>query len=81
MSIKFSQEEYMKKVNSIYNGPNIDIIEWNGYTGKMKYFCHSCGQEHEICDARNLLSMTSYCELKKRGCKKFPKELFLERLE
>ena len=49
MSIKFSQEEYMKKVNSIYNSPN---IEWNGY-----------------------------CELEKRGCKKFSKELFLERLE
>lgn len=49
MSIKFSQEEYMKKVNSIYNSPN---IEWNGY-----------------------------CELEKRGCKKFSKELFLKRLE
>lgn len=81
MSIKFSQEEYMKKVNSIYNSPNIDIIEWNGYTGKMKYFCYLCGKKHEICDARNLLSMTSYCELEKRGCKKFSKELFLKRLE
>lgn len=80
MSIRFPKEEYMKKINAIYESPNIDIIEWNGYTVSITYYCHKCGKIHTNCDARNLLSHQSYCPAYNKN-QRFSKEDFLFRLE
>lgn len=83
MSVKFSQDEYMKKINSIYESPNIDILEWNGYTQSITYYCYKCGETHKNCNARGLFSRYSYCDYENlsKVKKYWAKKDFLSRLQ
>lgn len=61
MSEKISKEVFLKRLNKIYETPNIEIEEWNGYTKKIVYYCYICGERHTKADARLLLEQQSFC--------------------
>lgn len=79
MSEKMSQEKYMERINIIYDAPNIEIKEWNGYCSKIKYYCYKCGKVHENSNARNLLITKSYCSEKNN--KRWTEDNFKARLK
>ena len=62
MSVKISKELFLNKLNTIYPNNKVQIVEWNGYTKPMRFYCDICGKEHKINDARQLLNKKKYCQ-------------------
>ena len=62
MSVKYKKEDFIKKLNIIYPENKIEILEWNGYTKSIIFFCDICNSKHRAADARQLLSNKTYCK-------------------
>lgn len=62
MSVKYKKEDFIKKLNIIYPENKIEILEWNGYTKPIIFFCDVCNSKHRAADARQLLSNKTYCK-------------------
>lgn len=71
--------EYENLLNQIFNN-QIEIINWNGITKKLKYRCKNCNTIYELSDARKLRSKFTHCEkcVKRHN---WTKETFLKRCE
>lgn len=69
MSEKITQDVFMERINKIYEAPNIEIKEWNGWIGKIVYYCHRCGETHTRSDARQIFETQDYCCHKEGGCR------------
>lgn len=62
MSVKYKKEDFIKKLNIIYPENKIEILEWNGYTKSIIFFCDICNSKHRAADARQLLNNKTYCK-------------------
>lgn len=58
---RFSFEEYQQRINRRFN-ENIEIIEYNGLSNPIKYFCPRCHQIKMCNPARTLITRLSLCD-------------------
>lgn len=81
MSVKQSPEKLLEILGKIFPNNKIEVTEWSGFTNDIKYKCDICGEEHFYTDARNLISVTSYCQKNNRQNKRWTEEEYKRRLE
>lgn len=80
MSVKYKKEDFIKKLNIIYPENKIEILEWNGYTKPIIFFCDICNSKHRATDARQLLNNKTYCKKKSLNNIRWDIENYNERL-